>query len=173
MNKILVNAIIQLRRDNDYNYDKIKDTFIPANGEVVLVDTARNGLRAKVGDGTTTYANLTYVDEDISSNIIIRGYLIDEKFYLDQELLFLVEPSETKIYIDIKTNKIYFYSNSSFININSFFTSGSAETPGIVKLYNTIGDNSDGAITQQAVTNALKKKVEVKADLVDEALIFI
>ena len=45
------NSIIRLRRDNDYNYAKIKDTFSPAKGEVCLVDTARNGLRAVCGDG--------------------------------------------------------------------------------------------------------------------------
>ena len=51
-----INAIIQLRRDNDYNFEAVKNTFIPANGEVVLVDTAKDGLRAKVGDGYSTYA---------------------------------------------------------------------------------------------------------------------
>ena len=35
-----INAIIQLRRDNEFNFEKIKDTFIPMNGEVVLVDVA-------------------------------------------------------------------------------------------------------------------------------------
>jgi hypothetical protein len=51
-----IEAILQLRRDNEYNFENIKNTFIPENGEVVLVDTARDGLRAKVGDGVSTYA---------------------------------------------------------------------------------------------------------------------
>jgi hypothetical protein len=50
-----INAILRLRRDNDYNYAKIKDTFIPADGEICLVDTARNGLRAVCGDGVSTF----------------------------------------------------------------------------------------------------------------------
>ena len=29
-----INAIIQLRRDNDYNFEAVKNTFVPANGEV-------------------------------------------------------------------------------------------------------------------------------------------
>ena len=37
---------LRLRRDNSFNYDKIKDTFIPANVEICLVDTPRDGLRA-------------------------------------------------------------------------------------------------------------------------------
>ena len=43
MNK-LFNTIIRLRRDNDYNYAKIKDTFVPAKGEPCLVDTAKKAL---------------------------------------------------------------------------------------------------------------------------------
>ncbi len=66
----IIKATIQLRRDNDYNFEVIKDKFIPANGEVVLVDTARDGLRAKVGDGYTTFANLEYTDADIRNAVL-------------------------------------------------------------------------------------------------------
>jgi len=51
-------SIIRLRRDNDYNFEKIKNTFVPDNGEVVFVDTAHDGLRAKVGDGYSTFSQL-------------------------------------------------------------------------------------------------------------------
>ena len=44
------NVILRLRRDNYFNYDT-KTDFVPKSGEICLVDTARNGLRAKVGDG--------------------------------------------------------------------------------------------------------------------------
>ena len=71
-----INAIIQLRRDNDFNYDKIKDSFIPMNGEVVLVDTGREGLRAKVGNGFSTYAQLPFTDEDLR-NTVLHGYYYD------------------------------------------------------------------------------------------------
>ena len=59
----MINAVLRLRRDNDYNYAKIKDTFIPANGEICLVDTARNGLRAVCGDGVSTFGQLEYIGE--------------------------------------------------------------------------------------------------------------
>ena len=58
-----LHTIIQLRRDTEENYDIIKDSFIPRKGEVVLVDTASKGLRSKVGDGVTTYANLDFSDD--------------------------------------------------------------------------------------------------------------
>lgn len=77
-----IDAIIRLRRDNDYNYELIKNTFVPAAGEVVLVDTARDGLRAKVGDGVSTYAELQFVDEDIR-NMVQQGYYNQGEFYKD------------------------------------------------------------------------------------------
>jgi len=64
-----LNAVIQLRRDNDYNFKKVENSFIPANGEVVLVDTAKDGLRAKVGDGFSTFAQLQYTDNDIRNTV--------------------------------------------------------------------------------------------------------
>lgn len=64
-----IEATIRLRRDNDYNFEAIKNKFIPANGEVVLVDTARDGLRAKVGDGVSTYAQLQFTDADIRNTV--------------------------------------------------------------------------------------------------------
>jgi hypothetical protein len=71
-----INAILRLRRDNDYNYAKIKDTFIPANGEICLVDTSRDGLRAICGDGIHTFGELDYVGE-----LLIRGYYFNGNFY--------------------------------------------------------------------------------------------
>ena len=72
---MILNATIQLRRDNEYNFEKVKNSFIPANGEVVLVDTARDGLRAKVGNGVSTWAQLEYTDNDIR-NTVLHGYLL-------------------------------------------------------------------------------------------------
>jgi len=80
--KKTLDAIIRLRRDNDYNYELIKDTFIPSNGEVVLVDTAKDGLRAKVGNGVNTYAELQFTDEDIR-NAVLQGYYANNIFYKD------------------------------------------------------------------------------------------
>ena len=50
---------IGLRRDTEDNYEKVKDTLIPIKGEICLVETSE-GLKLKVGDGKTTFANLPY-----------------------------------------------------------------------------------------------------------------
>ena len=57
-----VNAVIRLRRDSEVDFEKVKDTFIPANGEMVLVDTTNDGLRVKIGDGVSTFAELDYTN---------------------------------------------------------------------------------------------------------------
>ena len=55
-----VNAVIRLRKDSEADFERVKDVFIPADGEMVLVDTADKGLRIKIGDGVSTFANLDY-----------------------------------------------------------------------------------------------------------------
>ena len=54
-------AVLRLRRDNDYNYEKIKDSFIPANGEICLVDTAKEGLRIICGNGVDKFGDLKFI----------------------------------------------------------------------------------------------------------------
>ena len=106
----MVNAILRLRRDNDYNYAKIKDTFIPANGEICLVDTARYGLRAVCGDGVSTFGQLEYIGESFQ-----QGYwdYITEKFYKDKNLTQeIVDKRENVLYLDIDSSQLYYYTGS-------------------------------------------------------------
>ena len=77
----LINTTIKLRRDNDYNYSKVADSFIPMKGEPVLVDTEQYGLRFKIGDGVTPYGALAYADDN--NNVVLLGYYLNSKFYTD------------------------------------------------------------------------------------------
>jgi hypothetical protein len=43
----------------------------------VLVDTAKDGLRAKVGNGYNTYAQLPFTDADLR-NTVLHGYFFNE-----------------------------------------------------------------------------------------------
>ena len=43
MSEKILNVVIKLRRETEEFYDKVKDTFIPLNGEVCLVDSINNG----------------------------------------------------------------------------------------------------------------------------------
>lgn len=165
-----VNAIIQLRRDNENNFEKIKNSFIPKNGEVVLVDT-RNGLRAKIGTGTVNYANLPFTDV-VARNSVTNGYLDKGVFYTDVSKQQVVEGSVGKLYIDNAHSKIYYYDGTQYVNIQDTLTLASAEKAGAVKLYNTLGQNIDGTMTQKAITDEFNTRYKTSVKSEEELLIF-
>ena len=75
-------VVFKLRRDNDYNYEKVKDSFIPKKGEICLVDTARQGLCVIVGDGVSTYGSLEYENTIFQRVYFIGGKIFKIKFIL-------------------------------------------------------------------------------------------
>ena len=166
-----IDATIRLRRDNDYNYETIKDTFIPSNGEVVLVDTAYDGLRAKVGNGVSTYAELPFNDADIR-NAVLQGYYSDGIFYKDQTLQTPFKQMINKVYIDKVHSKIYYFNGIQYIPLDSTFTTASSEIAGTVKLYNTVGQNIDGTMTQKSITDELYLRYKTNIDTENELLVF-
>lgn len=166
-----IEAVLQLRRDNDFNFNKIKDTFIPANGEVVLVDTAKDGLRAKVGNGYSTYAELNFTDADLR-NAVLHGYLKDNVFYYDNIYSTPMAAMINKIYIDDSVYKIYYFDGTEYKNIQTTFSTANDIAPGLVKLYSTTGQNTDGTMTQKAITDELDLRYKASINSDDELLIF-
>lgn len=171
MSKVL-SASICLRRDNEFNYDKVKDTFIPLNGEICLVDTAY-GIKAKIGNGFNSYGSLPWIEEQALLGIVIQGYLKDNEFYLDNNYTIKAEKNSSTIYINRTLNEFLFYDeeNDIFISNNISVPLASDTTPGILKLYSTIGENADGTMTQVAITAQLKKKLEISIDKTNEQAI--
>ena len=167
----VLNAVIQLRRDNDYNYKKVENSFIPANGEVVLVDTAKDGLRAKVGDGYSTFAQLQYTDADLR-NTVLHGYFYQNNFYQDAMHSVLMNGMINKIYIDDAARKLYFFDGTQYITIQDTLVTATAQTPGVVKLYGTTGQNIDGTMTQKAITDELDLRYKTSIDSNNELLVF-
>lgn len=162
-------VVFKLRRDNDYNYEKVKDSFIPKKGEICLVDTARQGLCVIVGDGVSTYGSLEY-----ENTIFQRVYFIGEKIFKDADGVQEITPNENKIYIDANnTNDLYYYNGVEFVLIGpGSLPTASAETAGIMKLYSTTGENVDGTMTQKAITDELNTKVSASVNLEDETIVF-
>ena len=167
----ILNAVIQLRRDNDYNFKKVENSFIPANGEVVLVDTAKDGLRAKVGDGYSTFAQLQYTDQDLR-NTVVHGYFYQNNFYQDAMHSVLMNGMINKIYIDDAARKLYFFDGTQYNTITNDFVTATADTPGVVRLYGTTGQNVDGTMTQKAITNELELRYKAEIDSDNELLVF-
>lgn len=164
------NVYARVRRDNHYNY---ADDFIPVNREICLVDTAGQGLRAKVGDGITLWKNLPFTDDVIYNtidSIVQRGYYYEGKFYSDSTHTEELVSSGESIYIDVAQSKVYIY-NNEYVCLNKTIPNATANEPGIVKLYSTTGQQIDGTMTQKAITDELNKKVEASVNGSDELLI--
>lgn len=171
MNKI--STIIQLRRDNDYNFERVKDIFIPASGEIVLVDTASTGLRAKVGDGYTPYGQLQFADEDLR-NMVQFGYYKNGVFYRDNTLQTISIGMVNKVYIDKYNNQIYYFNGEEYVRITNtnIVSNASSSQAGIMKLYSTVGQHTDGTMTQKSITDELDLRHKTSVDIDKELLIF-
>lgn len=161
----VINTVIKLRYDQDYNYQRVGDKFIPAYGEVCLVNTANSGLRALVGDGAKTYNQLDYVDY-----VFYKGYFKNSSFWKEEEAITELDKNINKIYIDLgNNNTLYIFNGVDYMPIGQLPFANSKEA-GIIKLYDTVGDNIDGTMTQKAITEELKKKVGASID--GETIIF-
>lgn len=166
---------VVLRRDNDYNYKKIETTFVPAFGEVCLVDIAGYGIRLKVGDGNSAFAALPYIDEPLLKNIdnlIIKGYFYQDRFYSDSSHTELLESITGRIYIDAISSKLYTYNGISYEPQRASLPNATADVAGTMKLYDQLGQNVDGTMTQRAITSELNEKFELDVIEEEEMVVF-
>ena len=163
----MIKAVLRLRRDNDYNYAKIKDSFIPANGEICLVDTARDGLRAVCGDGVSTFGQLNFLNDFIK-----KGYYHEGNFYSDVAHSVELDSFTTNLYIDLKTSQLYFFNGAEYKELNNNLQLASEQVAGVMKLYSTTGENEDGTMTQKAITKELSEKFELAIKEEEELVIF-
>ena len=154
----VMKTIIKIRRNNLYNYEKYQDSFIPENGELCLVDTPRTGLRVKCGDGVSTFSELDYAD-----TIVYQGYLIDGLFYTDQQKTQRIEENFNKIYFDLATAKLYIY-NDGYKPVSTDVPNATVDVAGVMKLYDTTGQNIDGTMTQRAITSEIGKKMSASVE---------
>lgn len=156
------------QRDNDYNYDKVANTYIPASGKICLVDTARDGLRVKVGDGVTVWKDLEYADE-----FIVKGYYHEGAFYKDEQYTAPISGASHKIYIDLVERVIYFYDGENFLTTAGGTSKPASESEaGAVKLYQGPGNSVDGTMSQKAITDELDDKVEMYIEPESETIVF-
>lgn len=88
------------------------------------------------------------------------GYFYEGKFYKDPEHTEEIAPKEGNLYFDANSGLMYIYVNDEFSLVGS-------------KLYDTTGDNTDGAMTQKATTDEVDRldtridNIELSSDVVD------
>ena len=165
INGAVVWSNVALRRDNYFNY---KADFVPQNGEICLVDTARDGLRVVCGDGKTKFESLEYVD-----NFIVKGFFVDDAFYEDKSGTMPIAGAVHKLYIDMATQQMFVFDGEKYVSAGGKqIANATSEIPGIMKLYDTLGQNTDGTITQRLFTDEINQKIEMDVVPEDEMLIF-
>ena len=80
------------------------------------------------------------------------------------------------LYIDIPTSGMYYFDGQKYQELgrSSVPTANQAteQTAGIMKLYSTTGQNTDGTMTQKAITDELNEKVEITLNIEEELIIF-
>ena len=157
---------IQLRRDELANY---APSFIPLKGELLFVNSG-NRLRVKVGDGTSSFSSLGYLDNE--NSIIYWGYYLNEKFYTDSTYTVEIEKSIYHLYVDKNTNKLYIYNNNKFVCIDEMIPNATEEREGIMKLYKGSGQNEDGTMTQKAITDGIDD-IEFSVDSQDSECLIL
>ena len=65
--KTFTNTRIQTKRDTASNWEKNNPVLL--NGEEIIVDTNAGEIRKKVGDGTSKYTQLPFIDEPIRTTL--------------------------------------------------------------------------------------------------------
>ena len=138
MSEKILNSRIQLKHDTEENWGKAEN-FIPKMGEAIIYDAdeAHDCVRIKIGNGVTLVNNLPFAVDynETITNIKIEGTVLS----------YTKGNGATNSY-DIQ---------------DTTYAQATAELLGLVKLYGTTGQNTDGTMTQKAITDELNKKVSL------------
>jgi len=120
----ILNSRIQLKHDTEVNWGKAEN-FIPKMGEAIIYDTDSNHecVRIKIGNGVTPINSLP----------------------------FAVDYNETIADIKIEGTVLTYTKGNGATNSydiqDTTYAQATAELLGLVKLYGTIGQNTDGTMT--------------------------
>lgn len=139
MSKKTFNTRIQSLHDNEANWQG-KD-FTPLEGEIVVYnsDETHASPRLKIGDGVS---------------------LIDS-------LPFATDYNETIISLSVDGTTVTYIKGDGSVHsfetqdTDTTYSLATDEVTGLTKLYATVGNNTDGTMTQKAIKTELDKKVGV------------
>lgn len=114
----------------------------------------KDTYRLKIGDGITPWNNLDYFTGGYEA--ILYGYYLNDKFYTDSTYITELEKDIHKFYIDKNSDIVYHYDGTKFVSVNDTIPTASDLIAGISKLYQDGGLNTDGSMSQKAVTDGVQ-----------------
>ena len=95
---------LQLRNDTEANWQAIGNTFIPLAGEACVTNDGENKGRFKIGDGTTTWSNLSYTGGD--SELLAKSVMFDSDLVLTYQFG-KYTPVNGKVTVPAKNKSLY------------------------------------------------------------------
>ena len=134
--------------------------------------------RLKIGNGVDNYIDLPYISDSDGDAGVYVGYYYNGEFYEDDQHTIIIGHTRQAIYLDLGDTGTYFWSSTNrFLPTVPLATSSVA---GISKLYNSLGQNTDGSCTQKvvsdeiaAINTTLASKVSVDVNQANECLVFL
>lgn len=100
-------------------------------------------------------------EEDVPpADLVWLGYYYADVFWKEAAHLNRLPNRPDRIYADVPSQGLYVYSFSTEGYVR-LIPLASPTVSGISKLYSDLGDNADGSVTQQKVTEELGRKVEM------------
>lgn len=96
-NETTLKTRIQLKRGTYAQWEAVKTTFVPKDGELIIYEKdTNNPPRLKVGDGTTKIGSLPFIGENVAKKIDSFGNIeeetdttpLEEKYYPTAKLVY-------------------------------------------------------------------------------------
>lgn len=105
-------------------------------------------------------SNITNIEGNIqlimSESPIIKGYYLNNKFYTDSTYQVELEKNPRKLYIDQNAGgKGWYIYNADLDQYEQALRVADSEHAGIMKLYDSHGEQIDGTMTQRAITDSI------------------
>ena len=113
-------ARIKQKRDTESNWQSKNPKLL--NGEVILVDMSDGELRSKIGDGTSTYSQLSFTDEPLRNLIDDVEAKVDEVHDLvgDTSVSEQIGDAITPINTALSKKSDSGHTHSAYVNQNAF-----------------------------------------------------
>ena len=113
-------ARIKQKRDTESNWQSKNPKLL--NGEVILVDMSDGELRSKIGDGTSTYSQLSFTDEPLRNLIDNVEAKVDEVHDLvgDTSVSEQITDAITPINTALNKKSDSGHTHSAYVNQNAF-----------------------------------------------------
>lgn len=135
-----------------------------------LPEVGQEGIIYLVPVGDSKYAEYLWKDgsfvklrETEVNSIVNQGYFLDGVFYDDPEHTIKSTININNIYVDKNSGKLFYYDTTKKC-YEEILDEASATSAGVVKMYDSDGANTDGTMSQKAITDAINTKVKSAID---------